>query len=271
MKNPCHYFSLLLLFVMLFSSCSKDKIQQHKEWKKYFEDNNVQGCILLHDYFNGTFDVYNLGNVQKRTLPAETFLIMNALAGLETGVIIDTNMVIRPDSLPDNGLSGLTMAEAFRTSNIPYFQWVAEKVGPSRMKYWVDSTYYGNLKTGDHMKTFWLDNTIQISPDEQMGLIEKLYAGKLAFQPRSQRLVKALMTKKETHYDTLCYQTGIGKTGNQKTGWILGWLKQKDHPYFFVLKTLAADSTTDLNAKNLNILYKILNDKGLTQKLGHLN
>lgn len=222
---------------------------------------------MLHDYYGGTFDVYGLGALQNRVPPAETFHIMIALAGLETGVITDTNMVIA-DSSAGEALSGITMAEAFRSGNTAYFQWVAQKIGPGRMKYWIDSTYYGNLVMSNDMSTFWMDNTLKISPDEQVGLLEKLYQGNLAFQSRSQKLVKGLLIRSISNDDTLYYQQGTGQLKDKKIGWLIGWLMKKDEPYFFVIKTVAPERQSDLYLKDLNILYKVLEAKGLVTKTG---
>lgn len=267
MKKFVPVYLLCLISLSLFS-CSDKKLHQHKEWEDFFESNDVKGCLMLHDYYKGTFDVYGFGAIQERISPVGTFNLVLALAGLETGVITDTNMVIRDSSAH---LSGLTMAQAFRTGNNSYFQWVAQKIGKNRMQYWIDSTYYGNLTVGNSMTTFWTDNTLRISPDEQMGLMERLYRNKLAFQPRSQNLAKKLLIRKTAHEDTLYYLQGVGTPKDKKTGWITGWIKKKDEPYFFVIKTLAPDSLTNLKARNLNILYKVLAAKGLVSETGRLN
>lgn len=271
MRKPNLSLAFFILLPFLISSCSRSKIKLQKEWGTYFKEAGVEGCLMLHDYHEGVFDVYKLEKMQDRTLPAETFNVVIAMAGLETGVIPDTSSILPPDSTVENYSSGLSLAAAFKTSNTPYFQQVVKAIGKKRMNYWIDSTYYGNKKMGHELDSFWLNNTLQISPDEQVGLMERLYFGKLAFQPRTQRLMKSLLIKKETHNDTLCYQTGVGHAGNQKTGWIIGWFKQKDHPFFFSLKTVAADSISNLDAKDLNILYKALNNKGLIKEDGRIN
>ncbi len=261
---PCY---CLCLLSVLFFSCSEKKLYQHKEWKDFFSHNGVRGCLMLHDYYGGRFDVYGLGALQNRVLPAETFHIMLALAGLETGVITDTNMVIS-DSTAGKNLAGLTMAEAFRSGNTAYFQWVARKIRAGRMQYWLDSTYYGNRTIGSDLTTCWVDNTLRISPDEQMGLMEKLYQGRLAFQPRTQRLVKGLLIRKISRDDTLYYQQGAGTWKEKKIGWLTGWLMKKDEPHFFVIKTVAPDSISNLYLKDLNILYNVLDAKGLVSEIG---
>lgn len=257
--------SYLFLFMIIFlAACSSNSVKQRKDWGKYFEENQIDGCFMLHDMSTGQFEIYNIGKVQYRYPPAGTFLIMDAMAGLETGVISDTNMTLKPDTSSAGGSqfsSNLTMAQAFRTTNIPWFQEVSRRIGQAKMEYWIDSVYYGNKVVGTQMDRFWLDNTLQISPDEQMGLLEKLYYSKLAFQPRSQRLVKSLMIKKQSYSDTLSYQTGFGKDKNDQIGWIIGWYKKTNKPFFFVLQTIAPDSLKDVQKKSFDILYKIFQDK----------
>lgn len=258
--------AILFLIVLFLAACSSGNINQRKDWGKYFEGNQVEGCFMFHNVAAGQFEVYNLGEAQHRYLPAGTFLIMVAMAGLETGVISDTNMVLKADTSADGKTfsSDLTMAQAFHTVNIPWFREIVRRIGQPKMEYWVDSVYYGNKVIGTEMDSFWLNNTLKISPDEQMGLLERMYYGKLAFQPRSQRLVKALMVKKYSHNDTLCYQTGFGQGKDQQIGWITGWYKKNNHPYFFVLLTRTPDSPGNLKEKSFNILNSVLKDEGLT-------
>jgi beta-lactamase class D len=256
---------VLFLITLFLAACSSSNIKQRKDWGKYFEENQADGCFMFHNISTGQFEVYNLGEAQQRYLPAGTFLIMVAMAGLETGVISDTNMVLRPDTSASSKmfLSDLTMAEAFRTVNIPWFQEIARRIGRSKMEYWIDSVYYGNKVISTEMDSFWLNNTLKISPDEQVGLLQRMYYGKLAFQPRSQRLVRKLMIKKYSHNDTLCYQTGFGQGKDQQIGWIIGWYKKNDHPYFFALLTRTPDPKEDLQKKSFNILNSVLKDEGL--------
>jgi len=268
-KNHLPLYGILLLPLLLIS-CSGKKLQQHEEWAGFFKNNQVDGCILWHNYYDGTFDVYHYEQVRKRVLPAETFDLVMALAGLETGAIRDTNMIL-PDSVSGPELSGITMAEAFRNNITPYFQKIATKIGEKRIRYWLDSTYYGNKEIGNDLTAFWMDNTLQISPDEQVGLLERLYQGRFAYQSRTQRLVKNLLIKKISHSDTLYYKQGIGEAKNRKIGWLIGWLMKKDDPYFFAIRTEASDSIANLRDKQINILYKVLRAKGMVTESGHLN
>jgi len=123
------FTSMLFMF-----SCSKKVIHQHKEWEEYFESNELEGSVLWHNYYEGTFDVFDFPEVRKQVLPAETFHIVLGLAGIETGVIRDTSMLI-PDSVASPQTENVPMNVAFRANNREYFRWVAEEIGKKRMQY----------------------------------------------------------------------------------------------------------------------------------------
>ncbi|HEX5555193.1 MAG TPA: penicillin-binding transpeptidase domain-containing protein [Chitinophagaceae bacterium] len=255
---------LVLLFASLMFSCSTNNVHVRKEWKKYFAGNGVTGSFMLHNTGLNTFEIYNLGGTQQRFMPVGTFDIMNALTGLETGVISDTNMVIK-DSLghPVDGVNpDLTMGEAFRRSDVPYFQEVARRVGSTKMQFWIDSVKYGNETMGARIDSFWMDNTLKLSVDEQVGLLQGLYTGKLPFQPRTQTLVKSLMFRKKGPDYTMSYHAGAGFVGDQKVGWVVGWIEKGARPHFFALNMETPDSTKDLKALGFKIVHDILNDAG---------
>jgi beta-lactamase class D len=70
------------------------------------------------------------------------------------------------------------MAQAFRLSAVPYYQEVARRIGQPTMQLWLDSIKYGNMKIS-RIDTFWLDNSLLISPDEELGFVKKLYFDQL--------------------------------------------------------------------------------------------
>src|SRR5690625_6297675 len=73
-----------LLLSVTFFSCREDRLTHHKEWGAFFEENDVDGCVMWNNLNEATFGVYGFGAIQKRLVPAETFHIVLALAGLET-------------------------------------------------------------------------------------------------------------------------------------------------------------------------------------------
>lgn len=265
----------LVVTAICFASCSQNNVTIDNSLKKYFDDNHVEGSFGLFNNGNGEFTIYNLRRFKDSTyLPASTFKIVNSLIGLETGKISDEKMMIKWDGVVRTYPSGdtaaewnkdLTMEEAFKASAVPYYQEVARRIGKDTMQFWIDSLGYGSRyqkpKIGK-IDTFWLDNTVKVTPDEQLGLVKKLYFDQLPFQKRSMRVVKDLMVMEKNANYTLAYKTGWGFSENgNAVGWMVGWMVENQHPYFFSLN-LEGPHGTKMQEVRMNVLKGILNQLG---------
>ena len=131
------------------------------------------------------------------------------------------------------------------------------------MQYWLDSLHYGTSKITTTLDTFWLDNSLKITPDEQLGLVKNLYFKQLPFYSAYQDTVKKLMLSEEKPEYRLSYKTGSAQNekGNQ-IGWITGWIEENRHPYFFVLNIESPDPEFDMRTVRMKILKGILNQLG---------
>ena len=260
--------TVFILFITL-ASCSVNRANVDDSLKKYFDDNKVEGCFTLFNNADGKVTVYNLSMDTARVLPASTFKIVNSLIGLETGVIADEKMVIKWDGIKrsnEDWNKDMTMLEAFKVSCVPYYQEVARRIGKDTMKLWIDSLSYGNKNLGNKIDTFWLDNHLKISPDEQLGLMKRLYFDQLPFQKRTQQIVRDAMLQEDNTAYSLSYKTGWGfDEKNNNIGWIVGWIEENKHPYFFVTLVKSADPAIDMKAVRLNIT------KGILKQLGFFN
>lgn len=255
-------------FIAVISSCSTNNVHERKDWASYFKDKGFEGSVMLHNTALNTFEVYNLQGTQNRYSPAATFNIMLALVGLETGVIRDTNMVLR-DSL-EQPLPGIdpneTMSRAFRTDDQAYFQEVSRRIGKTKMQFWLDSVKYGNMAIGLYIDRFWMDNTLKISADEQLGFIQKLRYGKLPFQSRSQRLVKSLLLVDKAAKYAMSYDAGSTPYASKQVSWVVGWLEEKSRPHFFVINLEAPRTDSDIDSTTHHILFDILRNQNLFGK-----
>ena len=165
----------LAIVAILLSSCSMNNVEQDNSLKKYFDQNKVNGSFALFDNGRGKFVIYNLKRDTTRILPASTFKIVNALVALQTGVITTDSTIIKWDGVQrnvSNWNQDLSLALAFRYSSVPHFQEIARRIGRDTMQKWIDSLKYGNMKIGPAIDSFWLDNSLQVSPDEEMGLVK---------------------------------------------------------------------------------------------------
>ncbi|MEO6734594.1 MAG: class D beta-lactamase [Ferruginibacter sp.] len=265
--TACSLVSFILL--MLFSSCSVNRAKIDNSLKKYFDENKVDGCFTLMNNTNGKVTVYNMLLDTARFLPASTFKIVNSLIGLEIGKITDEKMVIRWDGIQrkvSDWNKDLTMEEAFKVSSVPWYQEIARRIGSDTMRQWLDTLQYGNRNMGKHIDSFWLDNSLKISPDEQLGLVKRLYFDQLPFQKRTQQIVREAMKQEDNTLYTLSYKTGWGfDENNHSVGWVVGWIEENRHPYFFVTLVKSADPNIDMRTVRLNITKGILKQVGFFQ------
>jgi beta-lactamase class D len=265
MKNSSLFFSLSIALLIL-SSCSVNRAKIDDSLQKYFDENKVDGCFTMLNNSDGKVTVYNMRLDTMRFLPASTFKIVNSLIGIETGKITDEKMVIKWDGVTrwnPNWNKDMNMTEAFKESCVPYYQEVARRIGRDTMKYWIDSLHYGNMNIGKNIDSFWLDNSIKISPDEQLGLVKRLYFDQLPFQRRTQQIVRDVMLQEDNTQYKLSYKTGRGVDENKNSiGWIVGWIEENKHPYFFVTMIRSDNSRTDINAVRLSITKNILKQYG---------
>jgi len=263
-------YYLYLLSLIAFVSCSPNNVDIDNSLKKYFDDNKVNGCFAMMDNGTGRFTIYNLPRYRDSSfLPASTFKIVNSLIGLQTGKITNDSMVIKWDGIKrpnPEWNQDLTMYKAFRVSAVPYYQEVARRIGKDTMQFWLDSLKYGSRKIKTAIDSFWLDNSLKITPDEELGLVKRLYFHELPFFKVYQDMVKRAMLFEDQPNYRLAYKTGWGTTeAGHALGWVLGWVEENNHPYFFVLNIESPEQSFDIGTARMKILKDILKQLGFFQ------
>jgi beta-lactamase class D len=262
---------LLFFIASAFAACSPNNVKSDDSLKKIFDENKVTGTFGLFDNGQGNFTIYNVSRFKDSAyLPASTFKIINSLVGIETGRIVDEKMIIKWDgvSRPVEAWNhDLTMTEAFKVSAVPYYQEVARRIGKDTMQHWLDTLGYAqryNKAVIKKIDTFWLDNSIKITADEQLGIVKRLYFDQLPFQKRTQRIVKEVMLMEKNSNYKLSYKTGWGsKENGNAIGWVVGWIEENNHPYMFALN-IEGPANIDMPTVRMNVL------KGILKKLGFL-
>ena len=256
---------LCLILLPLLFNCTPNNVTQDDSLGRYFTENKVNGCFALMDNGTGKFTIYNLARYRDSSyLPASTFKIVNSLIGLQTGVISSDSMVIKWDSVKRRPEwdKDLTMYDAFRVSAVPYYQEVARRIGKDTMQHWLDSMSYGSKKITGRIDSFWLDNSLKITPDEQLGLVKRLYFHQLPFFPFYQdKVIHAMLFENNSNYE-LSYKTEWGQYDGKQLGWVLGWIEENKHPYFFVLNVESTDASIDMVNVRMKMLKDILKQLG---------
>ncbi|MBM3432901.1 MAG: class D beta-lactamase [Bacteroidetes bacterium] len=258
----------------VFFSCTvSNNVKEDNSLAPFFSPNGVNGCFAIMNNATGQFTTYNLSRYRDSSYsPASTFKIIHSLIGLQTGVISGDSMVIQWDgvtrAIPEWN-KNLTMYEAFRVSAVPYYQEVARRIGKDTLNVWLDSLKYGLKSAKDTFRirtavdSFWLDNSVKVTPDEQLGIIKRLYFNQLPFYKSYQESVKRAMFQESNTKYRMGYKTGLGQTENgNQLGWVVGWIEENNHPYFFVLNVEPSDQTLDLASVRLKMLTDILDHLG---------
>lgn len=272
MKYILRMLSSFASCILLAASCTVNKATNDPSLKKYFDENKADGCFTMLNNADGEITVYNMKLDTMRFSPASTFKIVNSLIGLQTGRITDEQMIIKWDGVTRfypagdtarNWNKDLSMAEAFKTSSVPYYQEVARRIGKDTMQQWIDSIGYGNKNISGPIDSFWLNGKLKISPDEQLGLVKRLYFDQLPFRKSVHQQVKDAMLQENNSAYKLSYKTGwgFGDDGNA-IGWLVGWIEENRHVYFFVTFVKAPARDIDMPAVRLNITKSILKQYG---------
>ena len=264
--NLMNRFLFLCLISFAFAGCSVNQAEMDNNLKKYFDARKVEGSFTMLNNTNGKITVYNMAIDTSRFLPASTFKIVNSLIGLETGAITDENMTIPWDGVKrsnEEWNKTMDMKEAFKVSNVAYYQEVARRIGKDTMQHWLDTLSYGNKQMGKYVDSFWLNNTLKISPDEQLGLMKKLYFDQLPFRKSVQQTLRNVMLQEDNTAYKLSYKTGWGfDEEDHSIGWLVGWIEENSHVYFFATLLKSNDKNFDMKSARIGITKDILKEYG---------
>ena len=162
----------MTLAVFGLAACKqKPTTEIREDFKKFFDQFNVDGSFVLYNQKQDKYTFYNKEQFKQSFSPASTFKICNSLIGLETGVITDENFVIPWDSVTrfhpkwncDHNLK-----TAFKNSTVWYYQELAKRVGVGKMKYWLDKANYGNADTNGGIDKFGLLEDYVFLPNNKL-------------------------------------------------------------------------------------------------------
>ncbi len=262
-------FFAILAFPLVFSGCSPNNVTIDEILGRYFDSAGVKGTFGLFDNGHGHFTIYNLARYRDSFYsPGGTFDIFQSLIAIQTGVVKDDSAKLLADTiLRDENRRPENFGELFRdTSVISEFAFfdLATRIGKDSLQKWIDSLQYGNKVTGgDSTNAFWEDNQLKINCDDQLGLLKKLYFNQLPFLARTQEIVCRMMSTESNSVYRLSYKTAeVKKEDGHGIGWVMGWVEENKHPYFFVVNVESADGAKDLRQTGLVIAKKILQQEG---------
>ena len=222
-------------------------------------------CFVLVDTSTGRSFRYHPERCAARFSPCSTYKIFNSLVGLETGVLKDEN-----HSMKWNGKKysirawnrDQTLQSAVTNSVVWYFQRVASSVGEKRMQEYLNRAHYGNKDISGGITRFWLGDSLSISADEQVKMLEGLVDDELPFSKRSMAIVRGMLRLEQTEKGALYGKTGSDmKDGKKILGWFVGYVVQPGRTYVFAANISAAGGAWGPAARELT--KEILKGAGL--------
>ena len=232
------------IFIVLVYACNPNNVKNDTAIAQLMDSAGMQGNFALLENGTEQFTIHNLSNYKdSAAAPLNTFFIIPVLIGLDKGIVNHHDTLL---NLNDS-------AELYKA--------IIAKIGRQQILKVLDSLHYGKGIASADSTHFWEDGSLVITPDEQLGLIKRIYFKELFFQKKSQEKIKKMILMEDNSNYRLSYITGIDTTAGKNTAWVLGYVEENQHPYFFVLNT-KANTSTNLTDNNINLLKKILLQQG---------
>jgi len=240
-------------------------------FQPFFEEYGVQGCFLLYDMKNDIYQIYNSTRCEQGFLPASTFKILNSLIGLETGVVTSDSMVIPWDGVVrsvEEWNKDHTLGSAIQYSAVPYFQEVARRIGPERMKEYIDDSDFGRMDISkETIDRFWLWGDSQITPWEQMNFLLNFYNNKLPFSKENIDLIKKLIILKQTDHWIFRGKTGMTVQNDKNIGWLVGYLEENGNVWIYVCNVESGlENTEKFKESRRGVVEKVFKSMGLMEE-----
>jgi beta-lactamase class D len=233
--------------------------------QKYFDDSNIKGSITIYDYKNKKWIYSDKKDSERRTLPASTFKIPNSLITIEENAVRDENEVLKWDGVKrefETHNADTDLKTAYKNSTVWFHQEMSRRVGIDKYKKYLKEFHYGNQELSGKPDYFWLDNTLTISPVEQIKFLTGLYEEKYPLSKRTYNIVKNLMIEKRTDSYILRAKTGYGIVKTKDVGWYTGYIETKDNVYFFATRLEQEEPVKNDNFINLRktITFNVFQD-----------
>ena len=212
-------------------------------------------CIVIYEVAAKTHWRSDAKACAVRVSPASTFKIPHALIALETAVVTPHTQQIWDRTEYSNRPAweqSHTLESAIQNSVLWFFQRTAVKIGPDRMREFLERFRYGNMDTSGPPDRYWINGKLRISADEQVAFLQRFYARDLAIKPEHHETVfRALveppggvqnatgihtLSKKWKKGDTLSGKTGAGmalEDPEVRVSWLVGRLSAGGKDYIF--------------------------------------
>lgn len=246
----------LLLLVPFFVACeTMPKIEKPFD---YFDLAKVEGCILLYNMKNNSFEKEIGGESCKKQYSASsTFKVPLSVMAFDSGALKDENVVFKWDGKVDARpeVNKDHNAKTWMKDSVVWFsQRLTQKMGQQKVQSYLNAFEYGNRDLKGGITQAWLVSpsktpALSISAYEQIDFMKKLWSDKLRASPRAMALAREI-TYLETSPNGFVLN---GKTGSNffdnerkvRLGWFVSHVQKGDQEYIAVTNFRDLGPTTE--------------------------
>jgi beta-lactamase class D len=259
MKSIVIFF--LLGIGLQVSVCQTTKIV---DFKKYFDEDSVNGCFVLYDLNNDILVKYNPERCDSGYLPASTFKIPNSVIAVEERIIKSDTQTIKWDSVVWDRKEmnqDQDLRTAFKYSVIWVYFEFARKIGLEKYKEYLTSFNYGNKDLSGSPDKFWLDGGLRISANQQVEFLRNFYTYRLNVFKSTIDVVKRLMVIEAPTGYKFSGKTGGGYLPDGRViMWLVGYVEKGGNTYFYALNFTCGQYNTNTGKMRYSMTKNILRE-----------
>ncbi len=237
---PVLLLSLLLLAASGFAHAEDGAIA------RLFERAGVEGTLVIESVATGQRFVHNDERAGTAFPAASTFKVLNTLIALEEGAIAGADEIIPWDGTRyeiEDWNRDQTLKSAFRVSCVWCYQRLARRVGAAAYLRHIRHAHYGQLHEPVNVTEFWLDGSLRVSAEQQVGLLRQVVARSLPYRANSYDILRTIMRVDSTPAYSLYAKTGWAARDNPGIGWYIGYVEAGAGTWLFALNLDTRDAT----------------------------
>ncbi|HXG84645.1 MAG TPA: class D beta-lactamase [Pyrinomonadaceae bacterium] len=238
---------------------SKPKIEERKDFKRFFDQANVSGGIYIYDLRRNKYLIYDRERFDRQFVPASTSKIIHSLVFLDSGALGNENETIKWDGVKrsvEAWNQDHNLRSAIKVSAVWFYVEASKRVGQVKMQKYYDAANYGNRNTGGFGVDYWNKGDLRITPREQIDFLVRFYENRLPFAPSALATVKDILIQEKTDKYVLRGKTGWSNDYTPQVGWYVGYVERGADAYFFATE-IDIKKAADL-AKRAEITKNVL-------------
>ncbi|CAH0343928.1 BlaR1 family beta-lactam sensor/signal transducer [Bacillus sp. CECT 9360] len=236
----------------------------YKDYSSFFDE--LSGSAVLYDSKMQQYTIYNKDESTTRFPPASTYKIFSGLFGLESGIITRGNSQMTWDGTLhpyEEWNQDQDLFSAMENSTTWYFQNLDQQMGKKKLLNYFKQINYGNVDLSGNLTNYWLDeDSLKISPVEQVDLMKKFYNNEFAFEQSHIETVKDSLLLEESNGNLLSGKTGTAVINEENVaGWFVGYVETVDNTFFFAVHIQGEEQAGGSSAAK--IALSILEQEGI--------